>query len=53
MPQRSNDRDERVASPIPQDQDDELEMADDEEDFEDDDELDDDDIEATDDVEEE
>ncbi|HKY22812.1 MAG TPA: hypothetical protein VJM31_16480 [Vicinamibacterales bacterium] len=30
MPQKPNDRDQRVASPVPQDQNDELEMADDE-----------------------
>jgi hypothetical protein len=41
MPQKSNDRDQHIASPIPQDQDDELEMADDEEELEDDEEFDD------------
>ena len=41
MPNNQRDR-EQAASPIPQDQDDELEMADDDEDFEDD-ELDDED----------
>lgn len=40
MPQKSNDRDPLGANPIPQDQDDELEMADEDEEFEDDEELD-------------
>jgi hypothetical protein len=45
MPQRSNnpsDPNERAGSPIPQEQDDELEMAEDDEDFEDDEDLEDD-----------
>ena len=40
MPQKSNnpsDPNQRAGSPIPQDQDDELELASDDEDFEDDD----------------
>lgn len=37
MPQKPNNE-ERAASPIPQDQDDELEMAEDDEEFEDDEE---------------
>jgi len=40
MPHKSNDQDKSAASPIPQDQDDELEMAEDEEDFEEDEDLD-------------
>ena len=44
MPQKSNTRDtaDQSVPSIPQDQDDELEMADDDEDFDEDDELDDD-----------
>lgn len=41
MPQKSNDRDPLAASPVPQDQDDELEMADDDEDVDDEDDVDD------------
>ena len=41
MPQKSNDRDEFAATPVPQEQDDELEMADeDDEEFEDGEDLD-------------
>ncbi len=46
MPQKSNNpsqQDERAGSPVPQDQDDELEMASDDEDFEEDDDFDSDD----------
>jgi hypothetical protein len=41
MPQKSNERDQRTTSPVPQDHDDELETAEDEEDFEEDEEFDD------------
>ena len=41
MPQKSNERDQRVVQPNPQNQDDELEMAEDDDEFDDDDELDD------------
>jgi hypothetical protein len=37
MPQKWNDESEHGVSPVPQDQDDELEMAEDDEDFDDDD----------------
>ena len=37
MPQKSNQRDERNASPVPPEQDDALEMAEDDDDFEDED----------------
>lgn len=40
MPQKSNDRDERAASPVPPEHEDELEMAEDDDDFEEDEELD-------------
>ena len=40
MPQKSNDRDQRAASPVPQEHEDELEMAEDE-DFEEDEDFDD------------
>ena len=38
MPQKSNDRDQRAASPGPQENDDELEMAEDDDDFDEEDE---------------
>jgi hypothetical protein len=41
MPQKSNDQDQRAASPIPQEQDDELEMAEEDDEFEDDEDVDD------------
>ena len=37
MPQKSDDRDQFATSPVPQEQDDELEMAEDDDDFEEDD----------------
>ena len=41
MPQKSNDRDQRAASPVPQEHEGELEMAEDDEDFGDAEEFDD------------
>jgi hypothetical protein len=38
MPQKSNDRDQGAASPVPQENEDELEMAEDDDEFEDEDE---------------
>ena len=40
MPQKPDDQDQRVASPIPQEKDDELEMAEDDDEFEDDEDFD-------------
>jgi hypothetical protein len=52
MPQKSNNPADDPRTSIPQDQDDELEMAEDDEDFEDEDDVDEDDELEEDDVEE-
>jgi hypothetical protein len=52
MPQKSNNPESDPRTSVPQDQDDELEMAEDDEDFEDEDDVDDEDELAEDEVEE-
>jgi hypothetical protein len=52
MPHKANDRDEHAASPIPQEQDDELEMAEDDDEFEDEEEFDEEEAGADEDLEE-